>query len=158
MSICCGPTLTMGLLDRDGNGTIDTGRELFGDATIKSNGQTATDGFDALADLDSNADGKIGSEDTRYAHLRVWRDLNQDGQSQSGELFTLNDLGIASIHVASTDHSQILANGNQLADTGTTGEVAGNLGRGRGDETPRRVAFNQYHRANRNSRAFDVYQ
>ena len=45
-----------GLLVRDlnGNGVIDTGRELFGVDTVKSNGQLATQGFDALADLDSN--------------------------------------------------------------------------------------------------------
>ena len=72
-----------GFLVRDvnGNGTIDNGRELFGDSTIKSNGQTATDGFDALADLDSNADGKIDSNDTQFNNLRIWRDLNQDGIS-----------------------------------------------------------------------------
>src|SRR5665647_3061083 len=76
-------------LDKNGNGTIDNGRELFGDAMIKSNGQLATDGFDALRDLDSNADGKINSSDSQFANLRLWRDLNQDGISQSNELFTL---------------------------------------------------------------------
>ena len=80
-----------GFLVRDvnGNGTIDNGRELFGDSTIKSNGQTATDGFDALADLDSNADGIISSADAQFANLRLWRDLNQDGISQTGELFKI---------------------------------------------------------------------
>jgi hypothetical protein len=75
--------------DVNGNGTIDSGRELFGDATLKRNGQLAVDGFDALADLDSNADGKISSADSAFASLRLWRDLNQDGVSQANELFTL---------------------------------------------------------------------
>ena len=44
------------VLDRNNNGTIDNGKELFGDNTVMSNGQTAADGFAALADLDSNAD------------------------------------------------------------------------------------------------------
>lgn len=128
-----------GFLVRDvnGNGTIDNGRELFGDSTIKSNGQTAKDGFDALADLDSNLDGKIDSLDTQFANLRIWRDLNQDGISQTGELFTLASLNIASINVAKTAHSQTLANGNQIADIGSytktdgtqvaVGEVTGSL-------------------------------
>src|SRR5262245_49150561 len=45
--------------DHNGNGQIDSGRELFGDSALKSNGQLAKDGFDALADLDTNADGKV---------------------------------------------------------------------------------------------------
>ena len=128
-----------GFLVRDvnGNGSIDSGRELFGDSTIKSNGQTAVDGFDALADLDSNADGKISSLDAQFTNLRLWRDLNQDGISQTGELFTLASLNIASINVTKTANSQTLANGNQIADlgtftradgtTGSTGAVTGNL-------------------------------
>ena len=47
------------VLDRNGNGTIDSGRELFGVDTLKSNGQLAADGFDALCDVDVNKDGKI---------------------------------------------------------------------------------------------------
>ncbi len=126
------------VLDKNGNGTIDNGRELFGDSTLKSNGQLALDGFDALRDLDSNTDGKVDVSDAQFNNLKVWRDLNQDGTTQNGELFTLNQLGIASINVGSTVHSQTLADGNQIADlgtftrvdgsSGTTGEVTGNLG------------------------------
>ena len=119
------------VLDRNGNGTIDNGRELFGDSTLKSNGQTATDGFDALADIDSNADGVVNNQDAQFTNLKLWRDLNQDGTSQTGELFTLNALGIASINITNTANSQTLANGNQLTNTGiytkadgTTGSVA----------------------------------
>lgn len=58
-----------GLLVRDlnGNGSIDSGRELFGVDTVKRNGQLATQGFDALADLDSNGDGQITSADAAWA-------------------------------------------------------------------------------------------
>ena len=77
------------VLDRNGNGTIDTGRELFGVDTRKSNGQLATDGFDALKDLDANGDGKIDAADSVFANLRIWRDLNQDGTSQANELSRL---------------------------------------------------------------------
>jgi len=87
--------------DRNGNGAIDSGQEMFGDQTIKSDGTLAKNGFDALADLDSNGDGVFDANDADYANLRVWRDLNQDGISQEGELFTLDALGIASISLKS---------------------------------------------------------
>ena len=93
------------VLDRNGNGSIDSGRELFGDSTIKSNGQVATNGFNALADIDSNADGVVNSTDTQYANLRIWRDLNQDGISQTGELFSLASQNIDSINVAANDEA-----------------------------------------------------
>ena len=106
-------------LDLNGNGLIDSGAELFGDATRLSSGLTAADGFEALADLDSNGDGKISSLDAQFTSLRVWRDANQDGISQSTELTTLTAQGIASINVAKTEHSTALLNGNVLADLGT---------------------------------------
>jgi len=116
------------ILDRNGNGLIDSGRELFGDATINSDGTRAADGFAALADLDSNADGTVSSLDAQFADLRVWRDLNQDGISQSGELFTLNALGIAAINVAKTANNQTLTSGNQIADLGTYTRSDGSVG------------------------------
>ncbi|MBU9200208.1 hypothetical protein KTD31_02155 [Burkholderia multivorans] len=121
-------------LDRNGNGVIDSGAELFGDATTKSDGQKAEDGFDALADLDSNGDGVIDSKDAQFANLLVWRDLNQDGISQSNELFTLAQVGVVSINVANTSHSAELDNGNVIEDIGTytrsdgTLEAAGTAG------------------------------
>jgi hypothetical protein len=107
------------VLDRNANGTIDGGAELFGDATPLNTGGTAVNGFIALADLDTNLDGKISSADTQFANLRVWRDLNQDGLSQSGELFTLNALNISSINLASSQTTQTLPNGNTITDLGT---------------------------------------
>ncbi len=73
-------------LDRDSNGTIDNGSELFGDATpINGGTEIAADGFSALSDLDSNADGVIDANDAQFADLRVWQDLNQNGFSDAGE-------------------------------------------------------------------------
>ena len=93
-----------GLLVRDlnGNGTIDSGRELFGIDTVKANNTLAANGFDALRELDSNADGFITHLDAAYAELKVWRDANQDGISQAAELQSLSALGISSIGVNGT--------------------------------------------------------
>ncbi|MCL4456275.1 MAG: putative Ig domain-containing protein, partial [Nitrospirae bacterium] len=93
-----------GLLVRDinGNGTIDTGRELFGDNTLLKDGTLATDGLQALADLDDNADGKIDSQDAAFSQLKVWKDTNSDGISTADELKTLSDLGIKSLNTTYT--------------------------------------------------------
>lgn len=76
----------------------------------------APDGFAALAQEDSNHDGKVDSRDARFANLRLWRDLNQDGISQSGELFALASQGITALNVARTANATLLANGNQITD------------------------------------------
>jgi len=106
------------VLDRNGNGTIDTGAELFGDATPLYAGGLAADGFAALAQEDTNADGRVDALDVRFADLRLWTDLNQDGLSQSEELFTLEQKGIAALLVAKTENAVLLGNGNQIADLG----------------------------------------
>ena len=123
------------VLDRNGNGTIDSGRELFGVDTLKRNGQLATNGFDALKDLDANQDGKIDAADRVFANLRIWRDLNQDGVSQASELTTLAANSITGIGVNASAVNTDLGNGNvQTAagsftrsngTTGTTGETKG---------------------------------
>ena len=120
------------VLDRNGNGQIDTGAELFGVDTVLANGQKASDGFAALRDLDANGDGVFNAQDARFADVRVWRDLNQNGASQAGELFTLQTLGITAINLNATAAPVNLGNGNvqtatatyALAD-GTTGATAG---------------------------------
>ena len=85
--------------DIDGNGKIDNGKELFGDNTILQNNQKATNGMEALADLDSNGDGIIDNKDIAFNSLKVWQDLNGDGISSSDELITLADAGITSINL-----------------------------------------------------------
>lgn len=110
------------VLDRNGNGTIDSGRELFGVDTLitveefglKPDGtlgltthtRTATSGFEALLSLDTGngsagsagyRDGVFDASDAAFTSVRLWQDLNQDGVSQSNELFTLASRGVKSI-------------------------------------------------------------
>ncbi|MBK2356768.1 hypothetical protein [Francisella hispaniensis] len=83
--------------DLDGNGTIDSGRELFGDNTLKADGTKAAHGFEALSELDSNADGIFDVNDTEFENLQVWQDTNSDGISQANELKDLSQVGVSSI-------------------------------------------------------------
>ncbi|MCM1468014.1 MAG: hypothetical protein NC086_07695 [Alistipes sp.] len=91
--------------DRNGNGIIDNGGELFGDQVILSDGSKSVSGFDALADVDENNDGVIDNNDSVFANLLVWIDSNHNGISESDELRTLNELGIVSISLEHTEVS-----------------------------------------------------
>jgi hypothetical protein len=97
-----------GLLVRDlnGNQTIESGAELFGDATVLPNGTTAQDGFQALAALDADHNGLIDENDLGFNELQVWQDVNQDGISQADELHSLESLSIKSISLGFNPVSQ----------------------------------------------------
>lgn len=94
--------------DLDGSGTIDSGRELFGDQTVLPSGQNAATGFAALAPLDTNGDQHIDAADTAFGELGVWQDANQDGLSQAGEVATLGELGITQINLAPGADGKVL--------------------------------------------------
>ncbi|MBI5248323.1 MAG: hypothetical protein HY912_02410, partial [Desulfomonile tiedjei] len=99
-------------MDRNGDGIINNGTELFGDQTYLSTGARATNGFAALEDLDSNADGRIDANDAAFSQLRVWQDEDGDGYSLPSELHALDELGIRSINLDSTITNVTDANGN----------------------------------------------
>jgi hypothetical protein len=73
-------------LDRNGDGEITSGAELFGNATPLRSGATAKNGFTALAEFDENGDGLIDSRDSIWQELLLWVDRNHDGRSSSDEI------------------------------------------------------------------------
>ena len=114
-----------GLLVRDlnANGEIDSGAELFGNHTKLGDGTRASNGFEALAELDTNRDGVINSYDAEaFASLRVWKDANGDGQTNEGELLTIEQAGVQALNGGYTDHgtrTPLDAQGNQHRQTGS---------------------------------------
>ncbi len=115
------------VVDRNGDGIINDGKELFGDSSVLKDGTKAAHGYAALAEYDSNGDGVVDAKDADFDKLRVWRDLNQDGVSQKEELFTLEEVGVQSLNVAYQDTNQNLGNGNRLAQEGSYTGKDGNV-------------------------------
>lgn len=111
-------------IDRNGNGRIDDGRELFG--------PTSGDGFAELAALDADGNGWIDEADPAFAQLRVWQ---PDAQGQ-GQLQTLAEAGVGALYLGKADTPfELRGNGNEtlgvmrsssvyVRENGTVGSVS----------------------------------
>ncbi len=100
----------MGLLtlDRNQNGKIDNGSELFGEHT---DGKSFKNGYNAMASLDSDLNQVLDGRDRDFAKLSIWVDADMDGETQSGELRPLSFYNITSL---SLDYSALPVNASQL--------------------------------------------
>lgn len=116
------------VFDRDSDGIINDGGELFGDQTTLEDGSIATTGFEALAELDSNSDGIINSEDERYAELKIWQDSDSDGFTDEGELISLEEAGISGIDLENKTVNRDIAGNNTVVREGTFFKDDGSIG------------------------------
>lgn len=95
-------------LDRNNNGRVDNGAELFGDQ------RGARNGFEELRKLDSNGDNIIDAKDPVYELLRLFKD-DGNGRTDKGELISLREAGIESISLAYENVDVRATGGNRLS-------------------------------------------
>lgn len=104
-------------IDRNGNGNIDNGSELFGNYTVPG----STNGFAALAALQLQYSGVVRGEvtlgDPLYDKLLLWVDRNHDGVSQPSELQKFSEK-FSTIGLSAKRHQRRDGHGNRFAYEG----------------------------------------
>lgn len=115
------------VLDRDGDGLISKGAEMFGNFTYQPELSSAAEkqGFFALSEFDKeaspynggyggNSDGVIDSNDSIFSSLRLWQDVNHNGISEASELHTLPELRLATLDLYYKQSKKTDQYGNQF--------------------------------------------
>ncbi len=122
------------VLDRNRNGIVDSGRELFGNLTPQP-GHPHQNGFLALAEYDKsaqggNGDGLITQTDAVFAGLRLWQDMNHNGISEANELHRLAEFGVQTLELNYKESKRTDQFGNEFRYRGKVKDTHGSqLGR-----------------------------
>jgi hypothetical protein len=93
--------------DPQQTGKITSALQMFGGVTFW---MFWNNGYEALRSLDDNGDGMLTGEELKG--LAVWRDVNQNGISERGEVRTLSDWGIIALscrYVSDSDTTNLIA-------------------------------------------------
>lgn len=109
-------------IDRNGDGAINDGTELFGDQ------RGARNGYEELRKLDSNADGVINSSDADFGKLKLFKD-NGNGATEAGELISLTEGGIEEISLNYREVDELTSGGNKLGQIGAYRRTDGTFGK-----------------------------
>ena len=99
-------------LDRDGDGVISSGRELFGSGSVLASGARAEHGFEALAEFDVDGDGKITAADPVFAELTLWSDHDNDRRGELRELVPVSQVDLVAIDLDFDRHVECDDRGN----------------------------------------------
>jgi len=107
-------------LDKNGDGVINDGSELFGD----QNG--AANGFEELGKYDQNADGWIDANDAVYQDLRL---VNAQGENpfDAAAAATLEQAGVAAIGLRYAQVSAYTNGGDAVSQTGVFRRADGSI-------------------------------
>ena len=122
-------------LDTNGNGKVDNGRELIGSGWRKTDGTRVTGGDEALMVIQGLVGdlplGPVAPENEKYvwvdgsddvfSDLRLWSDVNHNGQSEASELQTLSQANILKIFTG------FQLNRRRIHDTGNAFLFEGHL-------------------------------
>jgi hypothetical protein len=115
------------VLDRNGNGIIDDAREI----SFAADDEQALTDLEGLRFWDTNKNGFLEAGDDDFGRFQIWRDLNQNGISETNELFSLSALGIKSLNLTlNLTGDELVSDSNVLFATsefhrtdGTTGLI-----------------------------------
>jgi len=100
--------------DRNGNGRVDDGQEMFGNVTRLRSGARAPNGYEALKEYDENRDGLLDARDALFAQLRLWIDSNGNGETEAGELLPLPAMGLRALELTYRESRRRDRHGNEL--------------------------------------------
>ncbi|ECW1082974.1 hypothetical protein F3U23_21010 [Salmonella enterica] len=116
------------VLDKNHDGKIGSGNELFGSNTILNNGQKAQNGYEALREYDENHDGMIDKNDSIWSQLKVWQDKNSNASVDDGELLSMEQLKITGVKLNYQNINNTDSEGNAHLQQGDVIYEDGHIG------------------------------